>query len=124
LIKPALFRQIADAVLQRSSHRLAEQLDAAGIGHGDIHDHPDGRGLTGAVWADQSKDASGADLQAEIRDCGEVTITLGDVVHHQRGCCEFHTRAFYVISVITVSQRVDKRGSIKWFSLEGLTRGS
>src|ERR1041385_9226313 len=71
LVEAALFRQVANAILQGGRHRLAEQFDAAGIGDRDVHDHANSRRLAGAVWSNQAEHAAGPDLRSEERRVGK-----------------------------------------------------
>ena len=52
LIKPALFRQVSDAILQGGRHSLAQQLNTARVRDRDVDDHANRRSFAGAVWTD------------------------------------------------------------------------
>src|SRR6266404_3183803 len=97
LIKAALFRQIADAILQRSAHRLPEQFHPPRIRSGDVDDHANRCGLPGAVGANQAKHATGPNLQAEIADSGKIAKTFRDLIQNQGGISIFHIDVCYEI---------------------------
>jgi hypothetical protein len=70
-VEPALLGHVADAVARARRGRLAEDLDGAGIGSQDVHDHAQRGGLAGAVGAKQAKGAAARHRERQVLD-GEV----------------------------------------------------
>ena len=75
-IEPALLRQIADAAQKRPGPGLSEQPDHAGIGRHQAEDHAQGRGLAGAIGAEEAEHFAGADLEGKVVDRPEVSVGL------------------------------------------------
>ena len=67
----------------------------AGIGDGDVDDHSDRRGLARAIWANQTEDATGLYLQAEIANGPEVAEALADVIEDEGGPDVIHVSCCY-----------------------------
>ena len=73
LVKTAVLGQIARPVGMQPTARgaLARNVDVSLVGPDDADEHPNGRRLAGAVWAQQGEDLAPADLEAEPL-CGDV----------------------------------------------------
>src|SRR6185503_20760972 len=85
LVQPALFRQVADAVLEVGVDAAAKQENGAGIRRGDVDDHADRGRLAGAVWPEQSKHAPRTHVHAEFPDRRELPKTLAHPIQFY-GC--------------------------------------
>jgi hypothetical protein len=80
LVKAALFGEVADALEAVAAKGLAEELDGAGVRHGDADHHADGGGLTGAVGAEEAEHGSGLDGEAHVVDGDFSVVDLADVM--------------------------------------------
>ncbi len=65
-VEPALLGHVADAVARRVVGGLAEDLDRAGVGAQDVHDHPQRGRLAGAVRPQQAEDAAPGNLEGQV----------------------------------------------------------
>src|SRR5450759_1951092 len=84
-VETALFGQVADALLQLVVHLLAEDADLARVRLHDVHDHPDGGRLPGAVRAEESERRPVRNLQVEAVDDSERAEALHDTPERDRG---------------------------------------
>jgi hypothetical protein len=85
LVQSALFRKVADPVLQFRSNLLAEERNPARIGRRDINYHPDSRRFPSTVRANQSEDSPGVNRQAQVVNSGKLTEAFRDVVEYDGG---------------------------------------
>src|SRR5688572_18680788 len=58
----------------------AEHGDVAAVGAQDVHQHADGRGLAGAIGADQREHGAFRHAQAQVLDGFESPKPFGDVI--------------------------------------------
>ena len=89
LVEAALFGQVADAVVSRARAALAEHFHLAGVRVEDVQDGADGRGLAGAVGADEAVGAAGWDFERELVDRRVLAEGLGDVGQPDGGALWF-----------------------------------
>ena len=75
-VETALLRQVADTLPGLGGHRSVEYGDLALVRLDDVEQHPDGRGLAGAVWADESDDLAGPDGEGDILDGCHIAEAL------------------------------------------------
>ena len=85
LVEAALFGQIADAMKVLAVEGLVEELDRAGVGHGDADHHADGGGLAGAVGAEEAEHAAGLDAEAEVVDGDFGVVGFADLLEFNDG---------------------------------------
>ena len=79
LVEAALLRQEADPGRQLAPPQgSTEEGDPAFVGLDDVHDHPDGGALPGAVRPEQAEDHTRRDLQREAADRRVAGESLGD----------------------------------------------
>jgi hypothetical protein len=78
-VQPTLFRQIADLVQALALKRLAKKIDLAGIGRSDADHHADGTGLSGAVWPQQTENASLRNAEGEVIYGDKLVVRFTDV---------------------------------------------
>src|SRR5260370_2514334 len=99
LIKPAFFRQITNPVLQLRIDMAAKQFNVAGIGRGDVDDHPNGCRFSGGVGPEQAEYSACPDGQTEFAYGFEVAKTLANPIqlycylacgHIVGDCIEWH----------------------------------
>src|SRR5690606_127939 len=92
LIQPALFRQVADALL-RHAPRLGDAVqmerDAARVRGGDAHDHAQGRRLTGAVGPEKPENLPSPDGKRNRIYGGLPVIAFYDAVNVENGVRQF-----------------------------------
>jgi hypothetical protein len=62
----------------------AEHPDLAGGRHDETEQHGDGRGLAGAIPAEQGNGRGRMEPEADVIDRGDRTIDLGEVAHRHR----------------------------------------
>src|SRR5688572_5535718 len=84
-VKPTLLRQIADAVLHSMRHRLTKELDLACVRCSYTDDHPDRRGLSGAVWAKKAEHTSGSNLKTKVLHGSKFAKALCNVGNAKGG---------------------------------------
>ena len=78
-VQAPLLGKIADQVLRAVAGGLPKHLDGALIGGQDVHDHPQRGGFAGAIGAEQSKNRSLLDVQAEVGHRHDRVKALGDM---------------------------------------------
>ncbi len=65
-VEAALFGEVADLLEAITSEGFAEEVDGAGVGHGDADHHADAGGLACSVGPEKAEHGSGVDAQAQI----------------------------------------------------------
>src|SRR5438477_2828141 len=85
LVEAAFFREVADAVEELSVEWPAEEIDGAGVRHGNSDHHPDAGGLAGAVGAEKAEHAAWFNGEAEVCDGDLGIVCLTDMLHFYDG---------------------------------------
>src|SRR5439155_5261556 len=85
LVETALFWQVADAVEELAAKRLAEEVDGAGVRHGDADHHADAGGLTGTIGAEKAEHAAWFDGEAEVCDGDLGVVGFADMLQFYDG---------------------------------------
>jgi hypothetical protein len=84
ILKNRLVREIASAALHFDTILKAiEAVDSGGAGRWsqNSHEHPNRRGLAGAVRAEESKNLSIGNRQREVFDCFDWPIGFGEALN-------------------------------------------
>ena len=82
-VETTLLGQIGEAIQVLSFERLAEELDATGVGAHDVHDHADRRGLAGAVRAEQAEDLAWSNLERNGGERYFFAVAFPDVFQEE-----------------------------------------
>ena len=85
LVEAALFGEVADALEVLSVEGLAEEVDGAGVGHGDADHHADAGGFAGAVGAEEAEHGAWFDGEAEVFDGDLGVVDLADMLQFYDG---------------------------------------
>src|ERR1019366_4778777 len=77
-VKAALLGEVADQVIARAGHLVAEHADLSAVGIEDVDDHADGGGLPAAIGTDKAEDAAFRNGEGEVVHGGDLAESLGD----------------------------------------------
>src|SRR5690606_22572449 len=88
-VEPALLGEVAHDPLRGRPHGLLPEADRPGVRRGDVGDHPDQRGLPGAVGAEEAEDPARLGRERDGvhgRDGrAALAVALGDAVDDENG---------------------------------------
>src|ERR1019366_4659904 len=79
-VEAALLGEVADQVIARAGHLVAEHADLSAIGIEDIDDHADGGGLAAPVGTDEPEDAAFGNGEGGVIHGGDLAESLGDAI--------------------------------------------
>src|SRR5439155_5946989 len=84
-VEPALLRQVGDPRPGPAGHVVPVEPDGAGVGLEDVGDHPDERGLAGAVGAEQGEDLARRHVERDAVHDRAPVVALQYVADFEHG---------------------------------------